>query len=59
MGFAYFQEVKSDLRNVLYLYANNLEKQSSAIEDINIARDNIEIFCKKAEAAFIDDRIII
>lgn len=58
MGFAYFQEVKSDLRNVLYLYANNLEKQSSAIEDINIARDNIEIFCKKAEAAFIDDELL-
>ena len=58
MGFAYFQEVKSDLRNVLYLYANNPEKQSSAIEDINIARDNIETFCKKAEAAFIDDDLL-
>ena len=58
MGFAYFQEVKVDLRNVLYLYANDIEKQSSAIEDINSARDNIEVFCKKAEAAFIDDDLL-
>lgn len=58
MEFAYFQEVKSDLRNVLYLYANNSEKQSSAIEDINVARDNIEAFGKKAEAAFIDDDLL-
>lgn len=58
MGFAYFQEIKADLRNVLYLYANDIEKQSSAIEDINIARDNMEVFCKKAEAAFIDDDLL-
>jgi len=41
MGFAYFQEVKSDLRNVLYLYARDSEKQSSAIEDISTARKNM------------------
>lgn len=47
MGFAYFQEIKSDLRNVLYLYANSAEEQASAIEDINIAKDNMEVFLKK------------
>ncbi len=34
MGYSYFQEMRCSLRNVLYLYADNPEKQKSAIETI-------------------------
>ncbi len=58
MGFAYFQEVKSDLRNVLYLYARDSEKQASAIEDISTARKNMSESFGKAEKEFLDANIL-
>ena len=42
MGFAYFQEIKADLRNVLYLYSRDSEKQAQAIKDLGTARENME-----------------
>lgn len=41
MGFSYFQEVKCNLRNSLYLYADNKEKQAKAVESIQTSRDNM------------------
>ena len=58
MGFAYFQEVKVDLRNVLYLYARDSEKQADAVEAINTAKENMETSFKKAEKEFLDDEIL-
>lgn len=58
MGFAYFQEVKADLRNVLYLYARDSEKQASAIEAIGTARENMEKSFGKAEENFLDSDIL-
>lgn len=58
MGFAYFQEVKVDLRNVLYLYARDSEKQADAVEAINTAKENMENSFKKAEKEFLDDEIL-
>lgn len=58
MGFAYFQEVKVDLRNILYLYAHESEKQADAIESINTTRKNMEKSFKQAEKEFLDDEIL-
>ncbi|MDE6617136.1 MAG: MCP four helix bundle domain-containing protein [Lachnospiraceae bacterium] len=58
MGFAYFQEVKVDLRNILYLYSRDSEKQAAAIERIKTTRENMEESFKKAEKEFIDDEIL-
>lgn len=41
MGFAYFQEVKCNLRNSLYLYADDEAKQAKAVEAIQTSRDNM------------------
>lgn len=57
MGFAYFQEVKVDLRNVLYLYARDSEKQAEAIKSIDTAKENMEKSFQKAEKEFLDDEI--
>lgn len=48
MGFSYFQEVKCYLRNALYLYADNGQKQTEAIESLKAAESNMY---KKFEAA--------
>lgn len=58
MGFAYFQEVKVNLRNVLYLYARDSEKQADAVEDITTSKENMEASFKKAEKEFLDDEIL-
>lgn len=58
MGFAYFQEVKVDLRNILYLYAHNSEKQADSIKNIYTTMENMEKSFKKAEKEFLDDEIL-
>ncbi|MFG6394187.1 MAG: methyl-accepting chemotaxis protein [Lachnospiraceae bacterium] len=58
MGFAYFQEIKADLRNVLYLYSRDSEKQAQAIKDLGTARENMEAAFAEAEAAFLDEELI-
>lgn len=58
MGFAYFQEVKVDLRNILYLYARDSIKRDTAIEKIKTTRENMEKSFEKAEKEFLDDAII-
>ncbi|MCI9077530.1 MAG: methyl-accepting chemotaxis protein [Lachnospiraceae bacterium] len=58
MGFAYFQEVKVDLRNILYLYAHDSEKQANSIKNISTTRENMEKSFKKAEKEFLDDDIL-
>ena len=57
MGFAYFQEVKVDLRNILYLYARDSIKRDTAIEKIKTTRENMEKSFEKAEKEFLDDTI--
>lgn len=58
MGFAYFQEIKADLRNVLYLYSRDSEKQAQAIKSLDTARENMESYFKKAEPAFLDEELV-
>ncbi len=55
MGYAYFQGVKADLRNVLYLYVRDEEKQSDSIEKISIDIDNMNAGFDEAENYLIDD----
>lgn len=54
MGFAYFQEVKCNLRNTLYLYADDKKKQASSMEAIQVSRDNMNKYFDAAEKAFED-----
>lgn len=56
MGFSYFQEVKCNLRNVLYLYADNPEKQKSAKEALQTSRDNMEKAFKLAKEDIKDEQ---
>jgi len=58
MGFAYFQEIKSDLRSVLYLYANGSDSQASAIKTLNAARENMEQSFNEAEEALSNDGML-
>ena len=55
MGYAYFQGVKADLRNVLYLYAREEEKQSDSIEKIGTDIDNMNAGFDEAEDYLIDN----
>lgn len=48
MGFSYFQEVKCYLRNALFLYDEDEEKQAEAIEQLGVAEENMY---KKFETA--------
>ena len=41
MGYAYFQEVRCNLRNTLYLYADDPEKQADAIKAIEAAEEKM------------------
>lgn len=41
MGFAYFQEVKCNLRNSLYLYSDDSSKQQTAIDSIQTSEDKM------------------
>lgn len=54
MGFAYFQEVKCNLRNTLYLYADNEKKRASSIDAIQVSRDNMNDNFDEADKAFED-----
>lgn len=55
MAFAYFQEVKCNLRNSLYLYADDKEKQATAIESIQTSEDNMYKSLKSAESGLTDE----
>ena len=44
MGYAEFQNVKVQLRNVLYLYADSSSDQSAAEENLNTARNNMKTY---------------
>lgn len=57
LGFAYFQKVKVDLRNVLYLYANDSAGQADAIEALETSRKSMDDAFGEAEKAFLDDNI--
>lgn len=41
MGFSYFQEVKADLRNALYLYSDNSAKREDALATVETAKENM------------------
>lgn len=41
MGFSYFQEVKADLRNALYLYSDNSAKREDALATVKTAKENM------------------
>ena len=41
LAFAYFQEVKCNLRNTLYLYADNKNDQQKALESIQTSEDKM------------------
>ncbi len=41
LGFAYFQEVKCELRNILYLYDGNSSKQQEAIKAMETSQENM------------------
>lgn len=58
MAYSYFQEVKVDLRNVLYIYIHDDSKKATAIEAIETAENNMETYFDMAEKVFIDDDII-
>ncbi len=58
MGYAYFQEIKADIRNVLYLYARDAQKRDLAIEDLNTAEKNMEDSFAKAEKAFLGEELL-
>lgn len=55
MAFAYFQEVKCNLRNSLYLYADDKEKQATAIESIQTSEDKMYESLKSAESGLTDE----
>ena len=44
MGYAEFQNVKVQLRNVLYLYADSSSDQSAEEENLNTARNNMKTY---------------
>lgn len=54
MGFAYFQEVKSDLRNALYLYADDKGKQKTALEAVQASEKSMSQCFGAAEKALGD-----
>lgn len=56
MGFSYFQKVKCDLRNVLYLYADDPAKQKSAKEDLQTSRDNMDAAFDLAKKDIVDEQ---
>lgn len=58
MGLAYFQTMKNDLRNVLYIYPYNNDLRASYVESIETAKNNMEATFARARAALIDDDLI-
>lgn len=55
MGYAEFQNVKVQLRNVLYLYADSSSDQSAAEENLNTARNNMKTYFDTAREAITYD----
>lgn len=58
MAFAYFQEVKCNLRNSLYLYADDKEKQATAIESIQTSEDKMYDAFGQADDGITDSKAI-
>ena len=58
LGYAEFQNVKVQLRNVLYLYADSSSEQAAAEESLNTARNNMESFFDEAREEMMDDTAI-
>ncbi len=57
-AFASFESVKCALRNTLYLYSNNKEKQQSAIQTLNEAEEAMYRYLDIAEEEIVDDEIL-
>ena len=55
MGYAEFQNVKVQLRNVLYLYADSSSDQSAEEENLNTARNNMKTYFDTAREAITYD----
>ncbi len=54
MSNGYLQEVKAEIRNILYLYNDNAEKQQASLEALNTARDNLNTAFETSEKIAID-----
>lgn len=58
LGYAEFQNVKVQLRNVLYLYADDSSEQASAEESLKNARTNMQSMFDDAKSSLKDDSLV-
>lgn len=58
MGLAYLQEVKCNLRNALYLYADDSAKQEKAIEAIQTSEDSMYDYLQNAKNGLKDEEAL-
>lgn len=54
MAFAYFQEAKVQVRNVVFLYADDKTNQEKALEALAKTKENMESYVEKASMAITD-----
>lgn len=58
LAFAYFQEVKCNLRNTLYLYADNKNDQQKALESIQTSEDKMYDYLDQAADGLSDKKAL-
>ncbi|MBR1740709.1 MAG: MCP four helix bundle domain-containing protein, partial [Lachnospiraceae bacterium] len=54
MAFAYFQDAKAQVRNVLYVYADDTTKREAAVETLDSGKAQMESFVDKAREQLTD-----
>lgn len=55
MAFAYLQEAKVQLRNVIFTYADDKTKQQNSVDALAKTKENMEAFVEKASNALLDN----
>lgn len=58
LAFAYFQEVKCNLRNALYLYADQAQDQQTALESIQTSQDKMYDYLDQAADGLSDKKAL-
>ena len=54
MGYAYFQDIKVNLRNALYMYSSDTSKSDESIKAISTAKEKMETELEEAEEYLAD-----
>lgn len=58
MAFAYFQEAKCNLRNVLFIYEDDPEQQKQAMDDLQTSLDNMYSLVGSAQKSISDKKAL-